>query len=309
MGLANTHEEPLTELMRSYVSSYKDLPAFPYQFQTKFRNELRAKSGLLRTREFVMKDLYSFSKNQEEHDAFYQKAKDAYLKVFKRVGLGEQTVFTFASGGSFAKYSHEFQTLCKEGEDTVFLCEKCGVAVNKEIVAEQSACPECKSAVLKEERAIEVGNIFSLGTRFSEALGLEFSDENGKKHPVIMGSYGIGPSRVMGTIVEIFPDERGIVWPESVSPFALHIVSLEGGEMEEEKLYQELSKKGVAVLLDDRKEVSAGEKLADADLMGMPLRVVVSKKTVEQNAFELRKRNEEKPQMISFEQLLETVLL
>ncbi|MDO8577452.1 MAG: aminoacyl--tRNA ligase-related protein [Candidatus Wildermuthbacteria bacterium] len=309
VGLANTHEEPLTELMKNHVSSYKDLPVFPYQFQTKFRNELRAKGGLLRTREFVMKDLYSFCKNQEEHDAFYQKAKEAYLNVFKRVGLEKQTVYTFASGGSFSKYSHEFQTLCESGEDTIFLCEKCRVAVNREIIKEVGACPECKSKDLQEERAIEVGNIFGLGTRFSEALKLEFTDEKGKKQPVIMGCYGIGPARVMGTLVELFHDEKGMNWPRAVSPFALHIVSLEGGELEAEKLYQELQKKEVAVLFDDRKEVSAGEKLADADLMGMPFRVVVSKKTVEQNAFEVKKRNEEKPQMISFEQLLKTVSL
>ncbi|MBI2642327.1 MAG: prolyl-tRNA synthetase [Candidatus Wildermuthbacteria bacterium] len=309
VGLANTHEEPLTELMRAHVSSYKDLPAFPYQFQTKFRNELRAKSGLLRTREFVMKDLYSFSRSQEEHDTFYEKARQAYFKVFERVGLGKHTVLTFASGGSFSKYSHEFQTLCENGEDTIFLCEKCGVAVNKEIIEEQSACPECKSTDLKAKKATEVGNIFSLGTRFSEALGFEFTDEKGKRQPVIMGSYGIGPGRVMGTIVELFHDEKGMSWPKAVAPFAAHVVSLEGGEGEAEKAYEELIKKGVEVLYDDRKEASAGEKLADADLMGLPFRVVASKKTVEQNALELKKRNEEKPQLVPLEQLLKTVLL
>ncbi|OHA68371.1 MAG: prolyl-tRNA synthetase [Candidatus Wildermuthbacteria bacterium RIFCSPLOWO2_01_FULL_47_18] len=307
IGLANTHEEPLTELMKNHIASYKDLPAFPYQFQTKFRNELRSKSGLLRTREFVMKDLYSFSRSQEEHDAFYQKAKDAYLNTFERVGLGKHTVFTFASGGSFAKYSHEFQTLCESGEDTIFLCEKCRVAVNKEIIEEQSSCPECKGTDLKEVKATEVGNIFSLGTRFSEALGLEFTNETGKKQLVIMGSYGIGPARVMGTLVELFHDEKGMNWPKAVTPFAVHLVSLEGGENEAEKTYQELTKKGIEVLYDDRKEASAGEKLADADLMGLPFRVVVSKKTVEQNAVELRKRSEEKPQLVPLEQLLRTV--
>ncbi|MDO8632988.1 MAG: aminoacyl--tRNA ligase-related protein [Candidatus Wildermuthbacteria bacterium] len=307
VGLANTHEEPLTELMKNHITSYKDLPVFAYQFQTKFRNELRSKSGLLRTREFLMKDLYSFSKTVEEHEAFYQKAKEAYLKVFERVGLGKHTVFTFASGGSFSKYSHEFQTLCESGEDTIFLCEKCGVAVNKEIIKEQSSCPECKSTDLREKKATEVGNIFSLGTRFSEALGLEFTDEKGMRQPVIMGCYGIGPARVMGTIVELFHDEKGMSWPKAVAPFVVHLVSLEGGESEAEKAHGELIKKDVEVLYDDRKEASAGEKLADADLMGLPFRVVVSKKTVEQNAFEVKKRNEEKPQMISFEQLLKTI--
>ncbi|MDP2637042.1 MAG: aminoacyl--tRNA ligase-related protein [bacterium] len=303
VGLANTHEEPLTELMKNHVSSYKDLPVFPYQFQTKFRNELRAKSGLLRTREFIMKDLYSFSRSQEEHNAFYEKAKQAYSKVFKRVGLGEHTVLAFASGGSFSKYSHEFQTLCSAGEDTIFLCEKCNVAVNKEIITEVDACPECKSKDLQEERAIEVGNIFGLGTRFSEALKLEFTDEKGKKQPVIMGCYGIGPARVMGTIIEVFHDEKGMVWPKTISPFALHLVSLEGGEEDAEKLYKKLSEQNVEVLYDDRKEPSPGEKLADADLMGIPLRAVVSRKTAEQGKVETKKRNEENAALVSFEDL------
>ncbi|OHA63557.1 MAG: prolyl-tRNA synthetase [Candidatus Wildermuthbacteria bacterium RIFCSPHIGHO2_01_FULL_48_25] len=307
VGLANTHEEPLTELMKNHVSSYKDLPVFPYQFQTKFRNELRAKGGLLRTREFVMKDLYSFSRSQEEHNEFYEKAKQAYFNVFERVGLKKHTVLTFASGGSFSKYSHEFQTLCSAGEDIIFLCKKCNVAVNREIVKEVNACPECKNTELQEEKAIEVGNIFSLGTRFSEALKLEFTDEKGAKQPVIMGSYGIGPARVMGTIIEVFHDEKGVVWPETISPFALHMVSLEGGEKDAEKLYEEFSKKNVEVLYDDRKEASPGEKLADADLMGIPLRVVASKKTTEQKKVELKKRSEETATLISFGELEKTL--
>lgn len=307
IGLANTHEEPLTELMKNHISSYKDLPVYAYQFQTKFRNELRAKSGLLRTREFVMKDLYSFSRSVEEHEEFYQRAKEAYLRIFERVGLGKQTVYTFASGGSFSKYSHEFQTLCETGEDTVFLCEKCNIAVNKEIVKEVSACPECKREKLKETKAIELGNIFSLGTRFSDALSLEFTDESGKKQPVVMGSYGIGPARVMGTAVEVYHDKNGIVWPESISPFAVHVVSLEGGEREAEKLYDELLKKGVEVLYDDRKEASAGEKLADADLMGIPYRVVVSKRTLEKNSAEVKKRNEDKVQLVELSKLNESI--
>ncbi|MDO8655156.1 MAG: aminoacyl--tRNA ligase-related protein, partial [bacterium] len=185
LGLANTHEEPITALMSHHISSWRDLPVSAYQFQTKFRNELRAKSGLLRSREFIMKDLYSFSRTQEEHDAFYEQAKEAYRRIFDRIGIGERTLLTFASGGSFSKYSHEFQTLCEAGEDTIFVCEKCRVAVNKEIIKDQSSCPQCKNTRLREERAIEVGNIFSLGTKFSEPLGLKFVDEQGTTHEVV----------------------------------------------------------------------------------------------------------------------------
>ena len=292
LGLANTHEEPITALMSHHISSWRDLPVYAYQFQTKFRNELRARSGLLRMREFIMKDMYSFSRSQEEHEAFYESAKAAYAKIFDRIGIGASTLLTFASGGSFSKYSHEFQTLCDTGEDTVYVCKDCKVAVNKEIIEEQSACPQCKNTELKEERAIEVGNIFSLGTRFSEALGLKFIDEQGTKHEVVMGSYGIGPGRVMGTAVELFHDEKGILWPSGIAPFSCHLLAFPGGEAQAKITYEKLQQAGCTVLYDDR-DVSPGEKMADADLLGMPWRLIQSGKTAEKKVVEVKKRDKE----------------
>src|SRR3989338_7686565 len=209
-GLGFTHEEPLTALLRDHVRSFRDLPLYVYQIQTKFRNEERAKSGLMRTREFLMKDFYSFSKNAEEHDAFYEKMKQAYKTVFDRVGLGPLTHITYATGGTFSKYSHEFQTLCEAGEDTIHLCEKCGIAVNEEIIKDQSVCPECQNKDLKQEKAVEVGNIFKLGTKYSEPFHLNYKDEKGKENLVVMGCYGIGLNRLMGVIAEVFHDEKGI---------------------------------------------------------------------------------------------------
>lgn len=291
VGLANTHEEPMTNLMRHHVSSWRDLPLYVYQFQTKFRNELRAKNGLLRTREFVMKDLYSFSKNHEEHDEFYEKAKKAYGKIFSRFGIGDNTLLTYASGGSFSEYSHEFQTICEAGEDTIYICEQCNIAVNKEIIEKQSTCPECNKESLVEKRAIEVGNIFSLGTRFADTLGLSFIDEKGQARAPVMGSYGIGPGRAMATIVELLHDAKGIMWPKEVAPFSVHLLALKGGEDDAESLYPELVSKGIDVFYDDRKEATAGEKLADSDLIGIPLRIVVSKKTHDEGVIEVSMRS------------------
>ncbi|OHA19883.1 MAG: prolyl-tRNA synthetase [Candidatus Taylorbacteria bacterium RIFCSPHIGHO2_02_FULL_47_18] len=280
-GLAFTHEEPITAMMRGHISSYKDLPKYPYQFQVKFRNETRARSGLIRGREFLMKDLYSFSRNETEHQAFYEKIKQAYHTIFARIGLGEKTVLTFASGGSFSKYSHEFQTLCAAGEDTIHLCDKCRIAVNSEIISEHTACPQCGNEKLTQEKAVEVGNIFTLGTKFSDALNLKYRNEVGKETSVFMGSYGIGPGRAMGVAVELFADEKGIVWPKSIAPFAVHLISLASStkvKKEADALYEKLQKEDIEVLYDDR-DARAGEKFADADLIGIPLRAVVSDKT------------------------------
>lgn len=299
IGLANTHEEPLTALMKNHISSYRDLPVFVYQFQTKFRNELRAKSGLLRTREFIMKDLYSFCRTQEEHEEFYEKAKHAYLNIFKKVGLGNVTYLTFASGGSFSKYSHEFQTLCEAGEDIIYIDENQGIATNEEII---NAEPDnYDTSKLKKAKAIEVGNIFTLGTKYSEALDVMYQDTQGEKKPVFMGSYGIGPSRTMGTIVEVNADEKGLVWPLTVAPFQLHLIALPGGEKEAERLYGELA--SYEVLYDDRLNVSAGEKFADADLIGIPYRVVVSGKTLVQDGCEVKARQEESGELINLRDL------
>lgn len=281
LGLAVTHEPPITKMMRDFVSSYRDLPKFVYQFQTKFRNETRAKSGIMRTREFIMKDLYSFCRTQEEHDAFYEKAKQAYINVFKRVGLGDKTFLTFASGGMFSKFSHEFQTITDAGEDIIHIDREKGIAVNKEVFNDEVLTSlGMDASKLEEAKSVEVGNIFTLGTRFSDALDLTYKDESGQSQKVLMGSYGIGPARVMGTIVETLSDDKGIVWPESVSPFAVHLIHIPGSDESKaraEALYENLQRKGVEVLFDDR-DARAGEKFGDADLIGIPHRLVVSDK-------------------------------
>ncbi len=305
LGLAATHEEPLTALMKNYIHSYRDLPRYPYQFQTKFRNEIRAKSGVLRGREFLMKDLYSFSRTEDERADFYEKAKNVYSKIFTDVGLGDFTYLTYASGGTFSKYSHEFQTVTQSGEDTIFVCEKCTVAVNKEIIGEQSTCPQCGSKDLAEKTSIEVGNIFNLGTRFSDALELSFLDETGKPQPVIMGSYGLGISRLMGTVVEVLSDEKGIVWPENIAPFFAHIIAVGDSENVKQKsrqLYDTLSLQGVDVLLDDR-DARAGEKFADCDLIGIPYRVVVSEKTLALNSAEIKVRKTDEIKMLPIDKI------
>jgi len=291
LGLANTHEEALTRLMTEHVSSYKDLPRYVYQFQTKFRNEIRAKSGIMRTREFIMKDLYSFSRDAEEHQAFYDKAATAYERIFDRMGIGEQTYSTFASGGSFSKYSHEFQTVCDAGEDTIYLDKEAKLAVNKEVYDDPEVYTSTglDKASLTEAKAIEVGNIFTLGTKYAEALGLAYTDAEGKPQPVFMGSYGIGPGRVMGTIVELLSDDKGLVWPESVSPYAHHLVSV--GKDEDitktaDELYEDMQTHGVEVLYDDR-GLSAGQKFAESDLLGITKRIVVGRDAVATDIFEV----------------------
>ncbi len=291
VGLGFTHEEPLTALMREQISSYRDLPVYAYQFQTKFRNEERAKSGLMRTREFVMKDLYSFSKDSASHDAFYQEVSDAYERIFAHVGLGEKTYKTFASGGSFSKYSHEFQTVCETGEDTIHVDEGKKIAINKEVLTDEVKA-DLGVGDLTEAKAVEVGNIFTLGTRFSEALGLTYKDEGGENVPVYMGSYGIGPARLMGVIAEVLSDEKGLVWPKSVAPFAAHIVLLGDSEevkKEAEDLYRTLSDEGIEVLFDDT-DRRAGEKFAESDLLGLPVRIIVSEKTMAAGAYECVER-------------------
>lgn len=294
VGFAWTHEEVITDLMRQYIASYKDLPLYAYHIQTKFRNEMRAKSGIMRTREFDMKDLYSFCATQEDHDAFYEKAAEAYMNVFNRIGIGDKTYKTFASGGAFSKFSHEFQTLAEAGEDVVYVNEEKGIAVNSEVldVADLSELGVIREE-LTERKSIEVGNIFSLGTKFSDALGLTFKDEEGNERPVIMGSYGIGPARAMGTVVDLLSDEKGIVWPESIAPFALHLVGLNADDADvkdfADTLYSELRDEGVDVLYDDR-DARPGEKFADSDLMGIPYRVVCSRKTKEEGKFEVVER-------------------
>jgi prolyl-tRNA synthetase len=231
VGLAFTHEEPITAMMIDHIRSYKDLPLSVYQFQTKFRNEIRAKSGIMRCREFEMKDLYSFSKNEEEHNEFYEKSKEAYKNIFKRAGIGHLTYLTFASGGMFSEFSHEFQTITGTGEDTIYIDENKGIAINKEVYNDEVITSlELNKNNLVEKRGVEVGNIFTLGTRFSDALGHKYKTEEGELKSVFMGSYGIGPGRLMGTIVEALSDDKGIIWPEEVAPFKVHLLTLGGDE-------------------------------------------------------------------------------
>jgi len=306
VGLGFTHEEPLTSLMRDYVSSFRDLPFAVYQFQTKFRNETRAKSGIMRGREFLMKDLYSFSKDEKDHVAFYEKAKKAYAKIFERLNLGGSTFVTFASGGSFAKYSHEFQTITEAGEDIIYVDEKKKIAINKEVLNDEVLTDlGLNRAELVEKKAVEVGNIFSLGTRFSDAFELKYLDSEGAKKSVVMGSYGIGPGRVMGVIAETLSDENGLVWPKTVAPFAIHLVALHDKEGKNgvvakaaEELYSDLTKQGHDVLFDDR-DLRPGEKFADSDLIGIPLRIVVSEKNLAEGKLELKHRASGKVEKIT----------
>lgn len=307
LGLSFTNEEAYANILKQHINSYKDLPAYPYDFKEIFRNEARSKSGILRGREFFWKALYSFSKDEEEHNIFYEKAKEAYKNIFKRVGIGHLTYLTFASGGTFSKYSHEFQTLTGAGEDTIYLDENRGLAINKEIYDdEELKFLGLKKEDLIEKKSIEVGNIFSLGTKFTEPFNLTYKDKDGREKLVIMGSYGIGLGRLMGTVVEVLSDDRGIIWPESIAPFKIHLLSLGKDEkvlQQAEDLYKELTQKGIEVLYDDREDVSAGEKFADSDLMGIPFRVIISNRTVTEGGYELKKRTEEKERIVKREEL------
>ncbi len=310
VGLGWSHEEPITDMMRNFVSSYRDLPVYPYQFQNKLRNEIRAKSGIMRAREFIMKDLYSYSRSDKEHQTFYDKVTQAYLRIFDKLGLGSITFLTFASGGTFTQFSHEFQTLIETGEDTIYVHKTKKIAINDEVMNDEVLKQlSAKREELKKYKAAEVGNIFSFGPTKSEQLGLYFTDENGAKKPVILGSYGIGITRLMGVIAEHFADEKGLVWPENVAPARAIIVSLGNNPKTNQaanKLYETLQKEGIEVLYDDR-ELSAGEKFADADLIGVPHRVVVSEKTLEQGKFELKQRTDEKIQLLDEQGIIETL--
>ncbi|HRH24051.1 MAG TPA: His/Gly/Thr/Pro-type tRNA ligase C-terminal domain-containing protein [Candidatus Paceibacterota bacterium] len=306
-GLAITHEEPLTRIMTDHVSSYRDLPLKAYQFQNKFRNEMRAKSGVMRGKEFLMKDLYTFSKDEAEHAAAYAEVRAAYIKVFARLGLGAVTYPTYASGGIFSPFSEEFQTLTDAGEDTIYVHEGKGIAVNQEVYTDETlASLGLSKDELVEKKSVEVGNIFTLGTRFSEPLGLTYTDTTGARLPVMMGSYGIGPTRVLGTIVEILSDDKGIVWPESVAPFRFHLLNLMTNDADAtsfaDALYNDLSKKS-EVLYDDR-DARAGEKFADSDLIGIPWRVNVGKETVATGMVELVNRATGEMKKVTREELL-----
>lgn len=311
VGFAWSHEEPMTRMIRQFVSSYQDLPVFTFQFQNKLRNELRAKSGLLRGREFVMKDMYSFTRNQQEHENFYSQAIAAYEKVYQRLGIGDSTVKTFASGGAFSKFSDEFQTLSEIGEDTIYYDESKKLAVNKEVLTDQVLAElGLRKEDLVERTAVEVGNMFTFGTSKSEPLGLKFTDETGNSQLVYTGSYGIGVSRLMGLLAEHFADDTGLAWPKNVAPYQVYLVRI-GNEpaltAASDELYNRLTAAGVEVLYDDR-DVRTGEMFADADLIGLPYRLVISGKTLETNSCELKHRADEKTELVTLEKIQETLV-
>ncbi|MEY2665245.1 MAG: hypothetical protein RLZZ480_350 [Candidatus Parcubacteria bacterium] len=292
VGFGWSHEEPIGTMMKNYIASYKDLPATVYQFQTKLRNELRAKSGVMRGREFVMKDAYSFSVGEEDHNAIYEAMKVAYMNVFDRVGIGEDTFITFASGGAFTEFSHEFQTICDAGEDVCYVSKEKGIAINEEVYNEATLKElGVTEADMVKTAMAEVGNIFNFGRQKASDIGLSYKSESGEDVAVHMGSYGIGVTRLIGVIAEKFSDEKGLVWPEAVAPYKVHLVglNLEDSEVKDwaEGVYSSLRDAGIEVLFDDRVEARAGEKFGDSDLLGLPYRVVVSKKGKENGVFEV----------------------
>ncbi len=306
IGFGWSHEEPITEMMKSHLSSYHNLPVAVHQFQNKLRNEVRAKSGIMRCREFIMKDMYYFARTDAENLDFYSKTTDAYLNVFKRIGLGEMTYVTSASGGVFTdKFSHEFQTICDAGEDNIYVNESKKIALNEEVFNEKTL----KELNLEEsdfelKKAAEVGNIFNFGTKKSEELELFVKDDSGEKQPVFLSSYGIGVTRLMGVLAEVLSDEKGMIWPTEIAPFRAHLISLGNTKEVADEVYQTLEKEGVEVLYDDR-DLRAGEKFADADLIGIPTRVIVGEKNIESKMLEVKDRNSDEVKMMTTEHLIE----
>lgn len=303
LGVGLTHEEPIVDVLRDYVSSYKDLPFCVYQIQTKFRNELRAKSGLLRGREFLMKDMYSFAKNQQEHQDIYERTVQAYHKVYERLGLGDFTYRTYADGGIFTdKFSDEFQTISDVGEDTIYVDEAREIAINKEIMTDENLekLGLDKNALI-EKRGVEVGNTFHLESKYTDALDVHFTDDQGNKQSIIGGCYGIGISRLMGVIAEHFADEKGLVWPDNIAPFRVYLVQIGDTAQQAQPVYDALQDKGVTVLWDDRDE-RPGAKFADAELIGLPHRVVVSDKL--DGKVEYQARTDSNHQLLTIDELL-----
>lgn len=301
VGFAWSHEEPITEMMKNYIFSFRDLPILAYQFQTKFRNELRSKSGIMRGREFLMKDMYTYAVDEKTHQKSYESVIKAYWNIFKRVGIKNDTFMTFASGGAFTQFSHEFQTITPGGEDVIYINREKNIAINQEILNEETLknLGITQSDLEKVETA-EVGNIFSFGTKKCEQLGLLFRDDQGKNVPVWLGSYGIGITRLMGVIVEKFSDERGIVWPKSVAPFQVHLLCLGKDKIKTtaDKIYKTLLLQDIEVLYDDRESKQAGEKFAESDLLGIPYRVVVSEKTLAKKSVEFKERDKKEFKLV-----------
>lgn len=304
IGLAWSHEEAIIEMMKQYVKSYKDLPASVYQFQTKFRNELRAKSGIMRGREFVMKDMYSMHATAEDCDAYYDRVIGAYKRIYERLGLGDSTFVTFASGGAFTKFSHEFQTICPAGEDTLYVNTDQTVAVNEEVLDDATAELGIDKATLQPVVSAEVGNIFKFGIEKSEKMDFTYTGEDGKQHPVYLASYGVGITRVMGVVVEKFADEKGIVWPEQIAPAKVYLVQIGKESMAlADSLYEELQARGVEVMYDDRDE-RPGTKFADAELIGIPYRITVSDRLMAEEKFEFTPRKTGETELLTRDELL-----
>jgi prolyl-tRNA synthetase len=309
LGLAWSHEEPIMQMMQQFVQSYKDLPTSVYQFQTKLRNELRAKSGIMRGREFVMKDMYSLHASAEDLDAYYNQVIEAYKRVFDRLGLGSETYVTFASGGAFTKFSHEFQTICDAGEDVLYVHRAKNIAVNEEVLDDAVKELGINKDELEKVKSAEVGNIFNFGTEKAETMGINFTDQDGQQKPIYLASYGIGITRLMGVVAEKLSDDHGLVWPEAIAPAQVYLARL-GDEPEVTKqadeLYDRLTADGALVLYDDR-DVRPGEIFADADLMGIPWRVVVSSKTLANQTYELKARTASEAQQVTLEQLASNI--
>lgn len=309
LGVGLTHEEPIVDVLSDYISSHKDLPVLVYQIQNKFRNELRAKSGLLRGREFIMKDMYSFARTQEEHNQLYEMIAEAYTRVYDRLGIGDITYRTYADGGYFTpRFSDEYQMLSDIGEDTIYVDTAQKVAVNKEVIDdERLAKTNIDKSRLKESRAIEVGNIFPLESKYTDALGVYYADEAGQQQSLIAGCYGIGISRLMGALAEHFADDKGLVWPDNIAPAKVYLARL-GDDPETaaaaDEAYNRLTAAGVGVLYDDR-DMRAGEKFADADLMGIPYRLVISDRTVQAGKHELKRRTDQDVQELTLEQIID----
>lgn len=309
VGLGWSHEEPIVEMLKGYIHSYKDLPVSLYQFQTKMRNELRAKSGVMRGREFVMKDMYSFHDSPEALDSYYKETIEAYKRVFDRLGLGQDTYVTFASGGAFTKFSHEFQTICEAGEDVIYLHREKNIAINEEVIDDAVKELGISRDELEQVKTAETGNIFNFGSQKTDEMGLYFTDKDGAKQSLYIGSYGIGITRVMGVIAEKLSDDNGLVWPEAVAPYKVYLARLGNDDAviaAADELYNSLTGKGITVLYDDS-DKRPGEKFADADLMGIPHRVVVSGRTVEAGAHELKARTEADAQTLSSDQIVKTL--
>lgn len=306
VGLGPTHEEMVTRILRNYLSSYRDLPKFVFQIQTKFRKELRVKSGLLRGREFDMKDLYSFHESKKDFEGYYKIVIKSYRKVLRRCGL--RAILTEASGKGFTESTpHEFQVLSAAGEDTIFYCPGGDFSQNKEVAKVKAGdkCPLCQRTLI-ESKSIEVGNIFPLGTKYSETLGAYFTDKDGKKKPIVMGCYGLGPSRIMGAVVEIHHDSKGIIWPGEIAPFRVHLIQLAKNskvKKESQDIYKALLKAEIEVLFDDRDDKSPGEKFADADLIGIPYRIVISERTLKEKSVEIKKRDKRETKLIKIKNL------